>query len=89
MGKRRSGQHHHGPHGFLTEGVDWNNHVGEKHHVGGAIYGAIRYTEPFLNNQHIPEPMLFYLQHLAKKQHDQWRDYEGNLLLRKPTSINP
>jgi len=23
--------HHHGKYGFLTEGVDWNNHVGAKH----------------------------------------------------------
>ena len=50
--------HHHGPHGFLTEGVDWNNHVGAVHHFDKAKYGDIRYTEPFLNNQHIVEPTL-------------------------------
>ncbi len=59
---RAIAKHHHGPHGFLTEGVDWNNHVGEKHHIGGAKYGDIKYTEPFLNNQHIAEPTLYYLQ---------------------------
>ncbi len=43
-------KHHYGEHGFLTEGVDWNNHVGKQHHIGGAEYGAIAYTEPLLNN---------------------------------------
>ncbi|GIV16998.1 MAG: hypothetical protein KatS3mg022_2433 [Armatimonadota bacterium] len=43
-------KHHHGEHGFLTEGVDWNNHVGSQHHIGQAQYGAIAYTEPLLNN---------------------------------------
>ncbi len=85
---RAAARHHYGPHGFLTEGVDWNNHVGQKHHIDQARYGAIQYTEPFLNNQHIAEPTLFYLQHLATIQHgpatDEWRDSEGNTLLRKP-----
>jgi hypothetical protein len=53
--------HHHGPHGFLTEGVDWNNHVGAEHHFDGALYGDIRYTEPLLNNLHIVEPTLLLL----------------------------
>ncbi|GIV18695.1 MAG: hypothetical protein KatS3mg023_0446 [Armatimonadota bacterium] len=43
-------KHHYGEHGFLTEGVDWNNHVGKQHHIGQAEYGAIAYTEPLLNN---------------------------------------
>ena len=59
---RAIAKHHHGPHGFLTEGVDWNNHVGSQHHFEGAEYGDIRYTEPFLNNLHIAEPTLFYLE---------------------------
>ena len=50
--------HHHGRYGFLTEGVDWNNHVGQEHHVNGARFGDIRYTEPLLNNLHITEPTL-------------------------------
>jgi len=54
-------RHHHGPYGFLTEGVDWNNHVGAQHHFDGAEFGDIRYTEPLLNNLHIAEPTLFYL----------------------------
>ena len=52
--------HHHGPHGFLTEGVDWNNHVGQEHHVGGVQFGAIRYTEPLLNNLHHIEAAMRY-----------------------------
>ncbi len=82
---RAIAKHHYGPYGFLTEGVDWNNHVGQQHHIGQAKYGAIQYTEPFLNNQHIAEPTLFYLERLATKRtrdgRRQWLDCEGNLLL--------
>jgi hypothetical protein len=82
---RAIAKHHYGPHGFLTEGVDWNNHVSQKHHIDQKEFGAIRYTEPFLNNQHIAEPTLYYLEHLARKStragKTQWRDQEGNLLL--------
>lgn len=85
---RAIAKHHHGPHGFLTEGVDWNDHVGQQHHIGQAKYAAIRYTEPFLNNQHIAEPTLFYLKHLARQStkdgQTEWRDLEGNVLLRRP-----
>jgi len=82
---RAIAKHHHGPYGFLTEGVDWSNHVSERHHVGGAYYGDIKYTEPFLNNQHITEPTLFYLKRLArvaeKGGRRRWLDLEGNVLL--------
>ncbi len=54
-------QHHYGPLGFLTEGVDWNNHVGQHHHIDQAEFGAIRYTEPLLNNLHLIGPTLTYL----------------------------
>jgi hypothetical protein len=85
---RTIAKHHYGPHGFLTEGVDWNNHVGQQHHVGRAEFGAIRYTEPFLNNQHIAEPTLYYLKNLARKVAGpdavRWRDVEGNVILRQP-----
>ena len=64
---RAIARHHHGPHGFLTEGVDWNNHVGSQHHFDGAKYGDIKYTEPFLNNQHIAEPTLYYLEDIARR----------------------
>ena len=62
---RAIAKHHHGPHGFLTEGVDWNNHVSAQHHFDQAEYGDIRYTEPLLNNLHLTEPTLFYLEHIA------------------------
>ena len=85
---RAIAKHHHGPHGFLTEGVDWNNHVGQQHHVGRVRFGDIRYTEPFLNNQHIAEPTLYYLKHLARSssapEGTAWRDLEGNVILRSP-----
>jgi hypothetical protein len=85
---RACARHHHGPHGFLTEGVDWNNHVGRQHHIGQAEFGAIQYTEPFLNNQHIVEPTLFYLEHLASRDlgagHAVWTDSEGNRLVSLP-----
>jgi hypothetical protein len=55
-------RHHHGPLGFLTEGVDWNNHVGQQHHVDSALYGDIQYTEPLLNNLHLVGPTLFYFE---------------------------
>jgi hypothetical protein len=86
---RAIAKHHYGPYGFLTEGVDWNDHVGQQHHINQAKFGAIRYTEPFLNNQHIVEPTLFYLKHLARRQSRQgsqtrFRDLDGNLLLTQP-----
>jgi len=59
---RAIAKHHYGEHGFLTEGVDWNNHVGRQHHVDGAEFGAIKYTEPLLNNLHHIEPTLRYLE---------------------------
>ncbi|MCS7060426.1 MAG: hypothetical protein RMN25_04600 [Anaerolineae bacterium] len=64
---RAIAKHHHGPHGFLTEGVDWNNHVSAQHHVDYAEFGDIRYTEPLLNNLHIAEPTLFWLEQIALK----------------------
>ncbi|HOA72385.1 MAG TPA: hypothetical protein PLQ89_14815 [Phycisphaerae bacterium] len=82
---RAISKHHHGPHGFLTEGVDWNNHVSQQHHVDQALYGDIQYTEPFLNNQHIVEPTLYYLENHAKVVQEgktrKYYDYEGNLLV--------
>ena len=81
---RAAAKHHHGPHGFLTEGVDWNNHVSAKHHFDGAEFGDIRYTEPFLNNQHIVELTLFFLEHHARVTTEgdtrRYHDHEGNLL---------
>ncbi|HLB74700.1 MAG TPA: hypothetical protein VJJ98_11825, partial [Sedimentisphaerales bacterium] len=59
---RAIAKHHHGDKGFLTEGVDWNNHVGKQHHFNEAEFGDIKYTEPLLNNLHIVEPTLLVLQ---------------------------
>jgi hypothetical protein len=87
---RACARHHYGPHGFLTEGVDWNNHVGQQHHIGQAEYGAIRYTEPFLNNQHVVEPTLYFLKHHAEVAEVEgrrvWRDQEGNVLCSRSDS---
>jgi hypothetical protein len=58
---RAIARHHHGRHGFLTEGVDWNNHVGKQHHFNEAEFGDIKYTEPLLNNLHIVEPTLLII----------------------------
>ncbi|HRY49218.1 MAG TPA: hypothetical protein P5186_14305 [Candidatus Paceibacterota bacterium] len=88
---RAIAKHHHGAYGFLTEGVDWNDHVGQQHHIDQQKYAAIRYTEPFLNNQHITEPTWFYLNHLAQKSKQagatEWRDLENNLLYRRPLRV--
>ncbi|KPJ74500.1 MAG: hypothetical protein AMS14_05440, partial [Planctomycetes bacterium DG_20] len=83
---RAAARHHYGPHGFLTEGVDWNNHVGQQHHIDGKEFAAIRYTEPFLNNQHIVEPTLYFLtKHAAVSAEGDarvYRDHEGNVVAR-------
>jgi len=67
---RAIAKHHHGQYGFLTEGVDWNNHVGKQHHFNEAEFGDIKYTEPLLNNLHIVEPTLLALklQHTAGRR---------------------
>ena len=57
--------HHYGDLGFLTEGVDWNNHVSQQHHIDQALYGAIQYTEPLLNNLHFLGPTLFYFEKIG------------------------
>ncbi|MBC7320811.1 hypothetical protein H5T89_09215 [bacterium] len=63
---RAIAKHHYGKYGFLTEGVDWNNHVGTQHHVNGKEFGDIKYTEPFLNNLHIVEPTIYYLSKITE-----------------------
>lgn len=84
---RAIAKHHHGSYGFLTEGVDWNNHVGAKHHIGGNQYEDIKYTEPMLNNLHITEPTLYYLNNFAQREINaetggmEYYDNEGNKLV--------
>ncbi len=95
---RTAARHHHGDYGFLTEGVDWNNHNGvwrevdgEKVpiHVGGVEFGDVNYTQPFLNNMHITASTLFYLNEMAKKEKNKeniiYRDCEDNILLKGET----
>ena len=81
---RAAAKHHYGPYGFLSEGVDWNDHVGQQHHIDGKKYAAIKYTEPFLNNQHIVEPTLYFLEKHAQVKHEKesrvYRDQEGNVV---------
>ncbi|HXW15395.1 MAG TPA: hypothetical protein VEN79_12880 [Terriglobia bacterium] len=85
---RAAAKHHHGRYGFLTEGVDWNNHVGQQNHFENARFGDIRYTEPFLNNQHISEPTLFYLKNIARKSSTkngfEWRDAQDSTIFKVP-----
>jgi len=94
---RAAAKHHYGPHGFLTEGVDWNNHngqfakVGDKEipiHVGSGVFGAVNYTQPLLNNLHIVEPTLYYLRHFALRATREGRsvilDHEDNVIWRQP-----
>jgi hypothetical protein len=89
---RAISKHHHGPYGFLTEGVDWNNHVGARHHINGREFGDIAYTEPLLNNLHIVEPTLFYVERIARKEKTPqgyaYIDEEGNILVEiKPCGL--
>ncbi|MEW6235423.1 MAG: hypothetical protein AB1656_08570 [Candidatus Omnitrophota bacterium] len=90
---RAAALHHHGSHGFLTEGVDWNNHNGQWRevegkkipiHVNGVEFGDVNYTQPFLNNMHIATPTLYYLEQLAKRARTakglQFRDLEDHVL---------
>jgi hypothetical protein len=66
--------HHHGSEGFLTEGVDWDNHVGRRHHIDGGLYEDIRYTEPLLNNIHLLGPTLFFLKRIGHQVSNMSRD---------------
>lgn len=56
-------------------------------------YAAIRYTEPFLNNQHIVQPTVCYLKHLAKVTSGargpiRWWDAEGNAIMTRSTPLS-
>jgi hypothetical protein len=75
---RAIAKHHHGEYGFLTEGVDWNNHVGRQHHFDNAEFGDIRYTEPLLNHLHHVEPLCEYLEQYATQR---FSDCDGATLL--------
>jgi hypothetical protein len=80
--------HHHGEHGFLTEAVDWDGHSTAARHFPGERYGDIATTHPFLNNLHVLEPTVCYLEHDALRVDDgdgpAFYDFEGNRLCSDP-----
>ena len=62
---RGMAKHHHGPLGMLTEAVDWDGHSVVTRHFDGQRYSDIRETHPFLNNLHVLEPTVTYLERFA------------------------
>ena len=82
-------RHHHGDLGFLTEAVDWDGHSVKTRHFGGASRGDIATTHPFLNNLHLLEPTVLFLETGAIRQdHHELTpglyDLEGNRLCDLP-----
>ena len=82
-------RHHHGELGFLTEAVDWDGHSIKTRHFGGASRGDIATTHPFLNNLHLLEPTVLFLETGAIGQdHPELGpglyDLEGNRLCDHP-----
>ena len=82
-------RHHHGDLGFLTEAVDWDGHSVKTRHFGGASRGDIATTHPFLNNLHLLEPTVLFLETGAIRQdHHKLEpglyDLEGNRLCDLP-----
>jgi hypothetical protein len=77
-------KHHHGPHGFLTEAVDWDGHSVVARHMDGQRYSDIVTTHPFLNNLHVVEPTVTFLEKFAVRAAvdgtDDYYDPEGNRL---------
>lgn len=85
---RGMSRHHHGPHGFLTEAVDWDGHSVITRHVPGQRYGDIMTTHPFLNNLHVVQPTVTYLERFAlhgvENETPTLYDMEGNRLCDVP-----
>jgi hypothetical protein len=78
-------KHHHGPHGFLTEAVDWDGHSVVTRHMDGQRYSDIVTTHPFLNNLHVLEPTITFLDRFAvraavRDEPSAFYDPEGNRL---------
>jgi len=77
-------KHHHGPHGFLTEAVDWDGHSVVTRHMDGKRYSDIVTTHPFLNNLHVVEPTVTFLERFAVRSaadgSEAYYDPEGNRL---------
>jgi hypothetical protein len=85
---RGMGRHHYGPHGFLTEAVDWDGHSVITRHFPGERYGDIMTTHPFLNNLHVVQPTVTYLERFAlrgvENNSPTLFDREGNRLCDVP-----
>jgi hypothetical protein len=85
---RGMAMHHHGRFGFLTEAVDWDGHSTAERHFPGERYGDIITTHPFLNNLHILQPTVTYLERhairLPGKDGVTFFDLEGNRLCAVP-----
>lgn len=85
---RAMAKHHHGAFGFLTEAVDWDGHSTAARHFPGERYGDIITTHPFLNNLHVLQPTVTYLEGsaitLAEEQGRALYDLEGNRLCPLP-----
>ena len=87
-------KHHHGDLGFLTEAVDWDGHSPKTRHLGRAGLGDIGTTHPFLNNLHLLEPTVLFLETAAIGHEDHDRgsglyDVEGNRLCGIPIRPEP
>jgi len=87
---RGTAKHHHGLYGFLTEAVDWDGHSVVNRRMHGLPYADIRTTHPFLNNLHLLEPTVTYLEQIAKRlpatsgTGEAFFDFEGNQLATLP-----
>ena len=83
---RSMAKHHHGNLGFLTEAVDWDGHSVKTRHFQAEAKGDIADTHAFLNNLHVIEPTLTYLNEFAYRLPGSdgtgtaFFDIEGNLL---------
>lgn len=81
---RGMAQHHHGPHGFLTEAVDWDGHSTKSRHFPAERYGDIATTHPFLNNLHVLQPTVLLVERVARRVGSALYDPEGNRLCTMP-----
>jgi hypothetical protein len=89
---RGMAMHHHGDHGFLTEATDWDGHSTTTRHFPGERYGDIYTTHPFLNNLHVVQPTVTYLERFAHRieqdGHGSFFDLEGNVLCPVPLAVD-
>jgi hypothetical protein len=90
---RAMAKHHHGALGFLTEAVDWDGHSTSLRHFAGERFGDIVTTHPFLNNLHVVEPTVTFLERFAVRLDEGpgavLYDPEGNRLCDVPLPREP